>query len=498
MENTKYTTLLSPWLLLVIGMVLFVFSNGHWIVPLAAWIAPVFLLRYVRNKKAPQGLAILLVLMTLASGIMLFGIIPGALGFLTYVLIFYYALLWWLPYLADKLIASRLSGFHSTLVFPLAMVSVEFINTSFFGSWAATAYTQFDHLTLMQVSSLTGIWGITFIIFWLAAVANWTLENQTNTQKIRKGIGIYTLVLVSVLFYGGLRLAVFPPISKTVNVVSFTPQQQLDSYFMDLTNKGFSSSVNMAKTARDSLSAMLDQVHEAMFKRNDEIMGPDTGICVWPEGTISVLAENEAAFIQRGKDLAQKHNSYLLLGFMLIPEQNPAILRENKAVLINPNGQVVIEFLKANATPGATDLEGPVALQVVDSRFGKLSTAICYDMDFTRFIHQAGQQNVDIMLVPAWDWKDIDPLHSRMAAFRAIENGFSMVRQTGNGLSIAVDHQGRTLASMDHFTTTDFTMVSQVPTKGVNTLYAFTGDLFAWISIFMLLVLSFLGFYRET
>ncbi len=497
MKNTKIKLLINSWLILLIGMLLFVFSNGHWIIPIAAWIAPVFLLRYVRDKKGFPGLMILLILMTLASGLMLFGIIPGLLGFLTYVLIFYYALLWWLPYLVDKLIASRINGFLSTLIFPLTMVSVEFINTSFFGSWAATAYTQFDHLSLIQISSITGIWGITFLVFWLAAVVNWALENRSAGKKIRKGIGIYSAILLFVLLYGGLRLAVFPPDSETVNVISFTPQKELDSYFNALEKSGYNSSVSMAKTARDSLSILLDKVHKDMFKRNDEIMGPDTGICVWPEGTISVLEEDESVFIRKGKDLAKKNKSYLLLGYMLIPQQDPANLRENKAVLINPAGAVEFEFLKANATPGATDKEGDGEIPVAETPFGRVSTAICYDMDFTSLIHKAGKQDVDIMLVPAWDWKDIDPLHARMAVFRAIENGFSMVRQTGNGLSIAVDHQGRTLASMDHFTTTDFTMAAQLPRKGIKTIYALTGDLFALMSMLMLLVLSILSFYKK-
>ncbi|MFC2165538.1 hypothetical protein ACFLT2_11155 [Acidobacteriota bacterium] len=64
-------------------------------------------------------------------------------------------------------------------------------------------------------------------------------------------------------------------------------------------------------------------------------------------------------------------------------------------------------------------------------------------MEFTGFINQAGKSNMDIMLVPSWDWKEIDPLHSHMAAFRAVENGFPLVRQAGEGLSLSTDYLGR-------------------------------------------------------
>jgi apolipoprotein N-acyltransferase len=65
-----------------------------------------------------------------------------------------------------------------------------------------------------------------------------------------------------------------------------------------------------------------------------------------------------------------------------------------------------------------------------------------------------------------------------------------MVRHASLGLSIATDYQGRVLSRMDHYTTTDHVMVSQVPTQGVDTVYSKIGDLFAWLSIVTLPVLA--------
>ena len=43
-----------PWLLL--GGALQIFGFGKWIVPLAAWLAPVFLLRFTRSASPLMGL----------------------------------------------------------------------------------------------------------------------------------------------------------------------------------------------------------------------------------------------------------------------------------------------------------------------------------------------------------------------------------------------------------------------------------------------------------
>ncbi len=50
------------------------------------------------------------------------------------------------------------------------------------------------------------------------------------------------------------------------------------------------------------------------------------------------------------------------------------------------------------------------------------------------------------------------------------------------------DPYGRTLASMNHYMTSDRVMVTLVPTRRVPTIYAAVGDLFGW-----LMVIGFVG-----
>ena len=90
--------------------------------------------------------------------------------------------------------------------------------------------------------------------------------------------------------------------------------------------------------------------------------------------------------------------------------------------------------------------------------------------------------------MPANDWKEIKNIHVQMAAFRAIENGVPLVRPAASGLSSAFDPWGRVLGVADYFAAGDRTMTAQVPIGGVPTLYARTGDLFAWLCVAGLVV----------
>jgi apolipoprotein N-acyltransferase len=115
--------------------------------------------------------------------------------------------------------------------------------------------------------------------------------------------------------------------------------------------------------------------------------------------------------------------------------------------------------------------------------FGTLSGVVCWDDAFPATVRQAGRNGTDTLMVPANDFREVDPLRTQMAVYRATENGVSLVRQASNGLSMATDPYGRVLGTMDHLTASERVMVAQVPTKRVFTLYAIIGDLFGWLAM---------------
>ena len=123
--------------------------------------------------------------------------------------------------------------------------------------------------------------------------------------------------------------------------------------------------------------------------------------------------------------------------------------------------------------------------------YGRLSAAICFDMDFPTFANQVGNQSVDIMLVPSFDTQAIAPFHTEVALFRAVENGFSLVRQVNKGASMAVDAHGNVLAYQDFFGADDATMIADVPVRGVTTVYGILGDWLVYAcGLFVLVMLA--------
>lgn len=137
------------------------------------------------------------------------------------------ALLITAPYLVDLILAPRLTGFEGTLAFPCAATTAWYLwaLVSPSGTWLNPAYTQYGNLPLLQVASVTGVWGITFLMAWLASVVNWAWERDFAWRSVRRGGLLYATVVSVVLLSGGAQLALFLPSGGTVPVAGVSPSE---------------------------------------------------------------------------------------------------------------------------------------------------------------------------------------------------------------------------------------------------------------------------------
>jgi len=85
-----------------------------------------------------------------------------------------------------------------------------------------------------------------------------------------------------------------------------------------------------------------------------------------------------------------------------------------------------------------------------------------------------------------------------MAVLRAVENGFSLLRPTSDGITAAVDPYGRIMGQVDYFVSSTFNMITILPVERVNTLYTAVGDWLAWMCLIFSLFFLFYVFLRKT
>jgi apolipoprotein N-acyltransferase len=206
---------------------------------------------------------------------------------------------------------------------------------------------------------------------------------------------------------------------------------------------------------------------------------------------------DEDALLERGRHFAVKNKLYLLMGLCIV---HPGKITpgkkylENEAILVGPEGGILIRFHKNNPVPMVEASEpGDGVIPLVETPYGRIAVSICYDADFPLQMRQLDRKRADLLLLPSGDWYSISPFHTYMAVYRGIENGCSVLREVTSGLSIGVDYRGRRAGGLYYFREGTKLWLVDLPIGHTDTIYSRIGDLLAYgcglLTVLMLLFL---------
>jgi apolipoprotein N-acyltransferase len=505
----KYSRKKAFWLLSILS---FSLLSVKWVFAPAAWVAPAFLIllmsEYRPWKSLLAGLAVLYI-SSLIGGykVMPFPTIVFA------VIALMGALKHLIPFFLFRLLSARVSGWHRTLLFPCLYVTYDYLNGfDGGGTWGSIAYSQAGNDALMQLASVTGIWGITFIIAWVSVLLAEWYAGGFKPNPIKRQAIVCCSVLAVVLLAGTIRLNFSDPgKTATVKVAGITGQ---NLELLQVTYEAvFGSRLDVDLTTLTQTSSELQELNKGLIKFIEKPADPmfasthlqmeafqdsmlqvagrearaGAKIVSFSEGLLFTTKTTEGKLIAKAKWAAKKNQCYLLLTMAsIIPGEVTmgSKYMENKALFIGPDGQVLTTFFKNKPVPLVEpSIRGDGKIPVIETEFGRIAISICYDADFPALMRQAGQQRADILLLPSGDWKEIDPYHAYMAKVRAIENGFSLLRPVSNATSITSDYLGVVTAASRFNATKENVLIGHLPIKGIPTLYAKWGDWLAWVCL---------------
>ncbi len=477
------------YLWLVIGTLL----GFIWRTPLVWWLTPIFMLRFMRTQKIRRGFFLMWLSVFVTSTInmydMMNALMPSPLPIYLVSMAVTALLIGALPYLADRVLVPRLQGFEATLVLPLIVVVGDYISARAnpLGSIGAQAYFQFGNTALLQLLAITGMWGIVFLVNWLGPVVNYAWERNFAWKEIRRSTLAYVAIMLAVLLFGGARLAYAPEAANTVRIHGFTA--------VDMRREMLPKLNEARAESRESYRQLSAEIQDLYLEGTVREAKAGAQIVHWPEMAVMLAKEDEENFVARAKQIALDEGIYLVMPYGVeYQDDNPW---ENKLLIIDPAGEVVLEHYKYGGQSVEGYKGGNGILKTVDTPFGTLSAIICNDTNHEEIVAQAGKNGTDILFAPSMEYRQIDPIHAHMAAARAMENGVTLVRQADNGLSIVVDPYGRMPATMDHFNNSERVMVANVPIQSAFTIYPYVGDLFAWLAIAGFVALVIVAFARR-
>jgi apolipoprotein N-acyltransferase len=492
------------WLWLLVGSALLPFTIVQTMLPLAAWLAPIFLLRFARTAHRtwvalpPIFLAHAIASLIAGRGGRPDDIYVAVIGLSVFAV--FRSVASTLPYAADRLIGSRLGEKTRVFVFPLAFTAIDWLMTLLpaVNSTESTVYSQYDSLSLMQIVAITGMWGIAFLIGWGAATVNALWDKGFDWRPLRGAVIAFVGALVAVHLFGSIRLNFAAPSSATVMAATVTIDRAVHDRAISppFNWVTFNRSSDSERAAlRPRFQATADQ----MLERSEWALHAGAKIVGWQETAALVLEEDRQQVLDQASVLAKRYDAYMqvALGVFTRTRAMPYFL--DQSILIDGAGRIVWTYEKSYpvfATESYVTPYGPGRLRFAETRYGRVATAICNDFHFQALVRQAGRHDVDIMMAPYNDLHPFEQQDAVVAIMRAVENGYSMVKATGIGPSMITDYQGRVLGRQN-YGDGGGVMVAAVPTQGVVTIYSRIGDAFAYLCAAGLIFLAARAFLRK-
>ncbi len=458
-EKTQYC-------ILAIGFLAYLLSSGRFNIALTVWIWPAAFLYYSRSVDSVRRYLPLVLLMAVGNCLRWINILEA--GYVADTAIcFLWSSCWILPFIVDRIFYKYLPAWLSTLLLPGTYVTVEFLSHfSPVGSYGVTAYTQTGFLMLMQSVSLIGCFGLSFLILWSGPV----LLAAFKREKKWKGLLTLYIVTCSVfLLYGIVRLDRAPveglPTVKVASVIS--------PYYRHFNDDNYD-----AMTFDESLTAFKSEAERAV-KQNARIL-------CWNEEAFNIPDNREDDLLAAAKEVAKTHDLVIILPYETEDtDGNDGGLSCNKLMILESDGSVT-PYVKTHLVPvveAPMYVKGNGEVPTVRTENGVLSAIICFDDSYISFNHGFGAKmnkdfpDTDILFVPSWDWPGAARAHKERTEFRAIENGYALVKPTYDGITVVVDRFGRELflVGIDEIGYDSVSCVN-IPLNGKQTFYGRYGN----------------------
>ena len=364
--------------------------------------------------------------------------------------------------------------------------------------WNLLGYPASANLGLLQLTSVTGIWGLSFLVAAFNSLLAWADTGSLRAPVQRVGILAAAAAVIVLISLAGPRLV--PQISA--------------QHYARAVQTNFPESPEYPPDWFQTHTRDLDEIEHLSLQPSDH--RPD--LLVWPEAPAPFSFE-DPQFARRASSLAIRFHHPFLAGaiewkpFTNSSGQTPHDVQApyNSAILVDAQGQDVFTYDKVHLVPFGEYEPFSLIHRVVTSVSSEVGgfrpgtkysvghlpdgfifgTFICYEAIFPgevrRFAANGAQLFINISN-DGWFGRSAAPeQHLRMARVRAVENRRWLLRVTNNGFTVSVDPYGRFVASIppDLRTATDLPYDFRTD----ETIYTRFGDWFAWLCVIVSAIL---------
>jgi apolipoprotein N-acyltransferase len=357
--------------------------------------------------------------------------------------------------------------------------------------WNFLGASQYTLLPLIQIASITGVYGVSFVIVWFSVAVGGALlilVRRPSTAAIWGQTALPLLTLCLMVAYGMTKIFRIPAPSREIKVALIQPSIP-QTLIWDVKE-------NAAR-------------FQHVIALSEKALASHPDLLIWPESAVPDFGpENERAIAQ----LLASHPVWLIFsGDSAEPLPSGETAEFNSSFLVSPSGvteaayhkrRLVIfgeyiplirwlPFLKWLTPIGSGYTPGGRAVPFnMPGLSAKTSVLICFEDIFPNEARDHVEEDTDFLINLTNDgWFGDGAAQKQQAAsalFRAIENGVPLIRCANNGLTCWIDAQGRLREIQDAGGSIygPGYITPEIPLRGPGqrerTIYNRYGDWFGW------------------
>ncbi|WP_371364522.1 Apolipoprotein N-acyltransferase [Sporomusa rhizae] len=453
------------------------FSDGVYNYWLLTWLAPIPLLVYALRASTLCVISASLITSFLGFSraifayantiipvsVFIYGTFINAIIYTTLVMLFRYVVL-------------RNEHWAGCFILASGWTAYEFISSLYSpaGTVGSIAYTQLFNLPIIQIASITGIWGISFLLLLVPASITLAWHYRKNAKLCLKTIAIPMSILIVTLLFGGYRL--------------YVPSQ------------GAVVKIGMAAipmTMEEMRSRGQQQEAEKIISRYvhciDLLSRAGAEVILLPEKIVALNLNDQVNLLERLAEAARKNQVTVIAGVSVQADDK----LYNSAYFFSPHGETVLRYDKQHLLPFSEGrFTSGETLGIGDrGDQGAWGIAICKDMDFEEPSRGYSQAGVNLLFVPALDFKTDSLLHARVAIMRGVEENYAVARAAQWGLLSLSDNRGNIITMESSAAEKeDALLLGEIRMGEGKSLYSKLGNWFGYLAVgvFILLIIFFL------
>jgi len=370
--------------------------------------------------------------------------------------------------------------------------------------WALLGYPAAGNPALVQLTTLTGIYGVSFLVAAFNALLVWSDFADTPAETRRRwGVVAAVAVVLLLVMWIGPR---FVPHAETHHVAR-------------VVQPNFPEETEYTGDWYADHKADMQELVQLSLRPSASGQAPD--LLIWPEAP-APFSFSDPHFGPFISNVSQEFHHAVVVGIIEWKPETQIVRGVprngfgpyNSAAMLNEFGQPVFFYDKMHLVPFGEYEPFPLIHQVVTSvseevggfRKGKVRAVgkfpngntfcvfICYEAIYAGEVREFAARGAQLFINISNDgWfgtSQAAEQHLRMARVRAVENRRWLVRDTNSGISASVDPYGNVTRVMKRDARDSADLPYDFRTD--MTLYSRWGDWFAWMCIVVSVILVLL------